>query len=160
MDCPNLKECELLRLKDDLGLILQEDYEIGKETSRQIQDRFFGIEPFILVRDSDDCGLGRLYFRDVFLCDTLENPDYFMPLGLFRLSISYSPKFKVNLPEVLIPEHSGVRIHVANSIKDLKGCIGVGVRLSKGSLLSYSQITLDRIIRIIRECDVYYLKIC
>lgn len=160
MGCPNIKDCQLIKLKNDLGLIVvDKDNDIGEEAVQQIEDRFAGIEPFIMVRDCDDSGLGRLYFRGVFICDTLENPDYLMPCGIFPLKYTFSPKFKGYLPELIIPNHSGVRIHQANSYKDLKGCIGVGVRLSEGSLLSYSTITLERVKYIIKNLQINYFKI-
>lgn len=160
MDCPNIKDCQLIKLKDDLGLIVvDKDYDIGKETIQQVEDRFSGIEPFVLVRDCDDSGLGRLYFRGVFICDTLENPAYLMPVGTYPLEFTFSPKFKVYLPEIIIPNHSGVRLHQANSYKDLKGCFGVGVRLSEGALLAYSNITLDRVKYIIKQLQIRYFKI-
>lgn len=160
MDCPNIRECQLLKLKDDLGLIIiDKDFDIGNEVIEQVSDRFAGIEPICVVRDDPFSGLGRLYFRGVFICDTLENADYLMPEGCYRLENTYSPKFKKFLPELMIPKHSGVRIHVANTIKDLRGCIGVGVRLSSGSLLSYSTITLERLQRIIKEINIRYIKI-
>lgn len=159
MDCPNISECQLLKLKEDLGLIiLDKDYEIGSETIEQVSDRFAGIEPMCLVRDEPFIGLGRLYFRGVFLCDTLENPDYLMPLGCYRLDNTYSPKFKKFLPEIMIPKHTGVRIHAANTVKDLRGCVGVGIRLSSGALLSYSTITLERVQRVIKDLNIRYFR--
>lgn len=161
MDCPNIKECQLLKLKDDLGLIiLDKDFDLESIAVESICDRFEGIESLSLVRDDSMNGLGRLYFRGIYLCDTLENPDFFMPTGTYPLKISYSPHFKTFLPEVVIEGHSGVRIHAANSVKDLKGCFGVGVRLSSGALLGYSTITLDRIIYNIKSCNIRYFKIC
>ena len=159
MDCPNIKDCQLFKLKEDLGLIVTDkDFDIGNETIEQLSDRFVGIEPLCLVRDEPFSGLGRLYFRGVFLCDTLENPDYLMPLGCYHLENTYSPKFKKFLPEIMIPKHLGVRIHAANTIKDLRGCVGVGVRLSSGSLLSYSTITLERVQRVIKDLNIRYFR--
>lgn len=149
--------CELLKLKNDFGLIIKEDYEIGKESSLQIRERFEGIEPLYLIRSSDSCGCIR--FRDVFICDSLENPGYLIESGLYRLELSYSPKFRTNLYEVVgVPGRSRLLIHQGNYIKDSKGCILVGVANSNGTL-SYSTLTLQRLMRVIKECQISSIKI-
>lgn len=144
MDC-DIQKCELLKLKQDFGLV--------------VTDKVYPheIESLTLIRDLDNSGLGRLYFREVFLCDTLENPDTFMPYGFYAMCVNYSPKFKKNLPLISVPKHSGIRIHQGNYIKDSSGCILVGVR-SSNCTLSYSTITLDRIIYIIQNCNIKYFK--
>lgn len=144
MDC-DIQKCELLKLKQDFGLV--------------VTDKVYPheIESLTLIRDLDNSGLGRLYFREVFLSDTLENPDTFMPYGFYAMCVNYSPKFKKNLPLISVPKHSGIRIHQGNYIKDSSGCILVGVR-SSNCTLSYSTITLDRIIYIIQNCNIKYFK--
>ena len=121
MTCDKANECELIKLIQDFGLVTRKHYDLLEESNEQIYARFAGIESLLLVRDSDYCGLGRLYFRGVFICDTLENPDYMMPLGLYNMVSTYSSKFKRFLPEIKVPNHVGVRIHPANYLNDLKG---------------------------------------
>lgn len=144
MEC-NIDKCELLKLKQDFGLVLT--------------DKIYpnAVEALSLVRDLDNSGLGRLYFRDVFLCDTLENPEKFMPYGFYTMCVNHSPKFKRELPLIAVPKHSGIRIHQGNYIKDSSGCVLVGVR-SSNKTLSYSLITLERIISVIRGCNIKYFK--
>lgn len=144
MEC-DIQKCELLKLKQDFGLV--------------VTDKVYPheIESLTLIRDLDNSGLGRLYFREVFLCDTLENPDTFMPYGFYAMCVNYSPKFKKNLPLISVPKHSGIRIHQGNYKKDSSGCILVGVR-TFNCTLSYSTITLDRIIYIIQNCNIKYFK--
>lgn len=144
MEC-DINKCELLKLKQDFGLVLT--------------DKVYpqSVEALTLVRDLDNSGLGRLYFRDVFICDTLENPDKFMPYGFYPMCVNNSPKFKKELPLINIPKHSAVRIHQGNYIKDSSGCVLVGVRNSNRTL-SYSLLTLERVIYIIKQSNIKYFK--
>jgi hypothetical protein len=50
-----------------------------------------------------------------------------IPTGVYKCDWSYSPKFKTNVFEVTgVPERSGIRIHVANYVRQLHGCIALG----------------------------------
>ena len=76
---------------------------------------------------------GELFLDGVFECYTLENPAHgakphvAIPAGRYAVDITYSPKFKRPLPEVLVGQGwSGVRIHPGNSPADTEGCILVG----------------------------------
>ena len=63
---------------------------------------------------------GRLGFRccgssDVqFICSTLEPCKPIVPIGHYNLKMTYSPKFQCVLPEIVVPLHSGIRIHSGN----------------------------------------------
>ena len=69
-----------------------------------------------------------------FSCVTLElpwkdNADNIscIPPGVYDVKWTYSPLFKRFTYEVLnVPNRDGIRFHVANFIKDLLGCIGLG----------------------------------
>ena len=41
---------------------------------------------------------GQLYIDGQFFCDTLENTDYAIPTGFYRLRVTMSPRFKIFLP--------------------------------------------------------------
>ena len=41
---------------------------------------------------------GQLYVDGTFFCDTLENTDYAIPTGFYRLRVTMSPRFKIYLP--------------------------------------------------------------
>ena len=145
--CPNIKECPFLALKDDLGLYkVEENYEPK------------GVECLALSRNVDNSGIGSLYFRGVFICDTLENPEYFMPYGMYMMRITYSPKFKMELPQIYVPKHSGVRIHAGNYRYNSTGCVLVGVHNYVEPILSYSTLTLERVIKIIKQNNINYFK--
>lgn len=119
---------------------------------------------FSLVRRSADAfGVyGELYFRGVYLCDTLENSSMFLPEGHYLFDMSYSPKFKEYLPHLFntgkITRSRGFRIHTGNSIKDTKGCILVGSRFNVVSL-SNSRFVLSHLLRIIRENSIRSIDI-
>lgn len=152
----NPADCELLKLKSDFGL------EIDKP--RQLMNykelwRFYdGIECLELRRNSD--GSGVLYFRDVFICDTLENPDTFIKDGVYPLEKTYSSKFKTNLYEITkVKGRSRLLIHQGNYIHNSSGCVLVGVKTDNNLVLSYSTITLRRLMFIIKHCQISFIKI-
>ena len=86
-----------------------------------------------LIRDakSDTTVLGRLYLNGAFLCWTCENAAKAIPVGLYRVQNSVSPKFKRELPLVYntttVKSSRGVRIHRGNSYKDSNSCVLVGM---------------------------------
>jgi len=50
-----------------------------------------------------------------------------IPQGRYDVQISFSPRFKTELPEILnVPNFVGIRIHPGNSAADTDGCILVG----------------------------------
>lgn len=100
-----------------------------------------------LIREkpTGDAIFGRLYVDGGHLVmDTLENWQYAVPAGFYRLRLTYSPHFKELLPLLdrvigfARNPHSGVprtgiRIHVGNSIEDTTGCILVGNKLQESA---------------------------
>ena len=70
---------------------------------------------------------GQLYVDGAYSCDTLENTDYSIPAGFYRLRITHSPRFKELLPILDgVLGRSGIRIHAGNTTRDTEGCILVG----------------------------------
>lgn len=117
---------------------------------------FSELEPIYVNRQKD--GFGSMYYRGVYLCDTLENPDYIIPDGEYSLKWSYSPKFKGFRYEIgEVPGRSRILIHEGNYIKDSKGCLLVGVRA--GSVLQYSVVTLHRINRNIHDIVIPFISL-
>lgn len=81
--------------------------------------------------------IGELLINDKHLCDTLEDrvrPEgekiygkTAIPEGTYEMVLSYSPRFKKILPEILnVPNFTGIRIHCGNSSADSSGCVLVG----------------------------------
>jgi hypothetical protein len=89
------------------------------------------------------CTIGHLSIDGEPFCDTLEDPirekqgkpvntwkvkgDTAIPQGTYTVEISWSGRFKCDLPILLnVPGFSGIRIHAGNTNKDTEGCILVG----------------------------------
>lgn len=81
--------------------------------------------------------IGELYIDKKYIADTLEDrvrPEgekvygkTAIPEGTYEMVLSYSPRFKKILPEILnVPNFTGIRIHCGNSSADSSGCVLVG----------------------------------
>ena len=87
----------------------------------------------VLIRDvkTENAVMGRLYLCGQFICWTLENASKAIPVGLYSIQNSVSPKFKRELPliynDTTVKASRGVRFHRGNSYKDSSGCVLVGM---------------------------------
>ena len=97
---------------------------------------------------------GELYVNGVYFCKTLEDTnrdlnkngqfdnnekkvygETCIPYGKYKVILSYSPKFKRELPEILeVPDFQGIRIHRGIKISDTLGCILCGEKVKNGYL--------------------------
>lgn len=71
--------------------------------------------------------LSKIYIDNRFLCYGLD-PRVLNP-GTYKLQMTYSPKFKTNLPLITgatVGPERGLRIHAGNTLKDSQGCVLVG----------------------------------
>jgi len=87
---------------------------------------------------SQKATVGKLIIDDVFECFTLEDRyrpppepkvprETCIPVGEYRVLITFSPRFKVMMPLVQdVPGFQGVRFHTGNTADDTEGCILVG----------------------------------
>lgn len=60
---------------------------------------------------------------------TIEKLGKMIPEGSHWMQLSYSPKFKKELPLIWsdkVHKNRGIRIHFGNSVKDTNGCILIG----------------------------------
>lgn len=93
--------------------------------------------------------IGRLIIDGQYFCDTLEDTvrdlpvekkimhETAIPEGEYQVRITYSPKFKRNLPLLLgVPYFTGIRIHRGNTAGDTSGCILVGENKIKGHVVN------------------------
>lgn len=107
--------------------------------------------------------IGELLINDKHLCDTLEDrvrPEgekvygkTAIPEGKYEVELTYSPRFKKILPEILnVPNFSGIRIHTGNSSKDTEGCILVGTwDGEKEDWVGNSRIAFDELMTLLEE---------
>ena len=115
--------------------------------------------------------IGKLYIDGVYFCDTLEDPnrdhnkdgdlndigegkvwgDTAIPFGIYRMILSYSPKFKRILPRLLnVPHFEGVLIHRGNTAKDTHGCILVGKNTEVGKVTS-STVWEEKLVKLLKD---------
>lgn len=117
-----------------------------------------------------DRTIGRLFIDDIYFCDTLEDKnrdinhngkfdneeskvygETCIPFGEYKVEVTYSPKFKRELPILLdVPNFEGIRIHRGNYIKDTLGCILVG-DINKDNNLINSTKTENNLVSILKK---------
>lgn len=125
--------------------------------------------------------MGALYINGAYFCDTLEDTDRFLtdamsaddvmrkkvpgqtaiPIGRYRVRMSYSPRFKRDMPEILrVPGFSGVRIHAGNNARDTEGCILLGKKRAGGYIVD-SRKTCNAFEDMLNDAgDVCDLEVC
>lgn len=107
--------------------------------------------------------IGELLVNDKYLCDTLEDRVRLegekvygktaIPEGTYEMVLSYSPRFKKILPEILnVPNFTGIRIHCGNSSADSSGCVLVGTwDGEKEDWVGNSRIAFDELMALLEE---------
>ena len=107
--------------------------------------------------------IGELYVDREHIADTLEDrvrPEgekvygkTAIPEGTYEVKLTYSPRFKKILPEILnVPNFSGIRIHTGNSSKDTEGCILVGTwDGEKEDWVGNSRIAFDELMALLEK---------
>ena len=97
--------------------------------------------------------IGKMYLNGEYFCDTLEDAirpvkipnETAIPAGIYNVEVTYSPRFKRNLPLLVdVPNYTGMRIHNGSNKDHTSGCILVGFNTSKG-ILSDSRKTSDQL---------------
>ena len=109
--------------------------------------------------NTDFVTIGQLFFRNkqklIDKVVTLELPwkdnkpnVSCIPVGKYKVKKTYSPHFGKDMWEVLnVQDRSGIRIHIANYVSELKGCIAPG--------LDAKDINLDGIIDVEDSTQAY-----
>ena len=107
-----------------------------------------------------------------YLCDTLEDKfrgnnlkdkkvygETCIPEGNYQVKMTYSNKFKKELPELLnVPYFEGVRIHSGNVPEHSLGCILCGENKLVGKVIN-STIKTNEVISLIKKADESYITI-
>lgn len=121
----------------------------------------------------EDYTIGHLYIDGKLFCDvledrvrelnTLEDKVYgktAIPQGVYQVKLTYSPRFKKILPEILnVQFFSGIRIHAGNTAEDSEGCLLVGENKVKGKVIN-SKKTLEKLMKILKSAqDPIFLQI-
>lgn len=67
-----------------------------------------------------------------------------IPTGRYEIAYTYSNRFKRFMLQILnVPGYEGVRIHVANTAKDVEGCIGCAYEDSTDGFAGNSKNAID-----------------
>ena len=86
-----------------------------------------------------------------------------IPYGEYEIALTYSPKFKRELPLLLnVPHFEGIRIHKGNSRQDTEGCLLPGENRERGKVLNstkYEVELVDRIKKAIKNKEKVTIKI-
>lgn len=94
--------------------------------------------------------IGKMYLNGKYFCDTLEDAirpvkipnETAIPAGTYKVEVTYSPRFKRNLPLLVdVPNYTGIRIHNGSNKDHTSGCILVGFNTSKGKLTDSRKIS-------------------
>ena len=108
--------------------------------------------------------IGRLSINSSYFCDTLEDKVRVLnsfedkvyaktaiPIGRYKVILSYSNRFKKVLPEIVnVQFFKGIRIHSGNDENDTEGCILVGENKVKGKVIN-SRKTMDKLMPILED---------
>ena len=103
--------------------------------------------------------IGKMYLNGEYFCDTLEDAirpvkipnETAIPAGTYKVEVTYSPRFKRNLPLLIdVPNYTGIRIHNGSNKDHTSGCILVGFNTSKG-ILSDSRKTSDKLTNLLES---------
>ena len=107
--------------------------------------------------------IGRLYIDGKYYCDVLEDTvrdldrdgrfangeskiygKTAIPYGKYEVEVTYSPRFKRELPLIKnVPHFSGIRIHRGNTEDDTSGCLIVGENKEVGKVLNSTPYEIE-----------------
>lgn len=124
--------------------------------------------------------IGKLYIDGKYICDTLEDTDRgicqtmdlrqiahikikgktAIPAGRYEVVVTYSPKFRMNLPILKnVPGYEGVRIHAGNTASDTEGCILCGKNDKIGQVTNSREWTYNIVNRMIARTVAGHNKV-
>lgn len=117
--------------------------------------------------------IGKLYIDDKYFCDTVEDKvrdlnkdgdlndlgetkvygETAIPYGTYEVEVTYSPKFKRELPLIKnVPHFEGIRIHKGNYAANSSGCVITGENKIKGGVINSTPYEI-KITSLIKEAQ-------
>lgn len=114
---------------------------------------------------------GKLFVEDKFFGYTIEDEDRGLkssmtlesikkikiygvtaiPKGTYEIAFTYSNRFKRFMMQILhVPGFEGIRIHVANTAKDVQGCVGVAYEDSFDGFAGNSKVAIDALEKVMK----------
>lgn len=113
---------------------------------------------------SDTNTIGFLYVNNEPFCYTIEDVarphgikipgKTAIPEGLYKIIIDLSTRFKKLMPHILdVKDFVGVRIHSANTDKDVEGCIGVGYKRNGTEGIYESKQAFEDLFKMMEEAE-------
>jgi hypothetical protein len=121
----------------------------------------------------DTYTIGKLYIDGKYFCDTVEDKvrdlnkdgdlndlgetkvygETAIPYGTYEVEVTYSPKFKRELPLIKnVPHFEGIRIHKGNYATNSSGCIITGENKIKGGVINSTPYEI-KITSLIKEAQ-------
>lgn len=75
-----------------------------------------------------------------------------IPKGRYEVTISYSNRFKCDMPEILnVPGFAGIRIHQGNSDVDTDGCLLLGLNITGEDFISSSKVAFSQFFPLLKK---------
>lgn len=110
--------------------------------------------------------IGKMYIDGEYFCDTLEDKvrpegvkvygETAIPYGTYKVVLTYSPKFKRVLPELIsVPMFSCIRIHRGNWASDTLGCVLCGKNKVKGGLTESADTEIKLMDKLKRADEIW-----
>ena len=94
--------------------------------------------------------------KDTLRIATLENADFLIPAGIYTLEMSWSPRFKKQMPEICdVPGREGIRIHQGTVPEHSRGCV-----LVSAFALGYITFAINKFYKEHDEDDILQIEIC
>jgi len=94
---------------------------------------------------------------------TIERLGKMIPEGSHWMQLTYSPKFKKNLPLIwsgAVHKNRGIRIHSGNTVKDTNGCILIGNTADLTALrIGLSVPAINQLVNAMDKTCIYGLSV-
>ena len=129
-------------------------------------------EDLVLYRKwfTDKSTIGELVYKNEFFCFVLEDTvraagekvygETAIPMGVYPLSITYSPTFQRQLPLLSdVPMFSGIRCHAGNKAIDTHGCLLLGLSTNHKDAIYKSQDAVRKFMALVREHNIDTIQI-